>query len=106
MTVLHGHDDQVTSLAVNPNASYQLISSGLDGTIRFWSVDDGMLLKTVKLAQHDKVYGVKATKKGIHVVAGQDEKVNYGRLAAPDETESEVKLEIVLQSALQQSSFW
>ena len=106
MTVLHGHDDQVTSLAVNPNASYQLISSGLDGTIRFWSVDDGMLLKTVKLVQHDKIYGVKATKKGIHIVAGQDAKVNYGRIAAPEESESEAKLEIVLQNALQQSSFW
>ena len=37
----------------HPTQPMQLISSSLDGTLKFWSVDDAVLLKTIDLSKSD-----------------------------------------------------
>ena len=51
MSSLEGHFDVVTAVTPHPLNPLQLISSSLDGTVRFWSVDDAILLKTIDLSQ-------------------------------------------------------
>ena len=94
----------VTSLCSNPNGSYQLISASLDGTVRIWSVDDGMLLNTIKITDKNSfgvacavpLYGLKATKKGIHLLSGND----YGRCSFPEQAEAETSLEVVQKDVI------
>ncbi|XP_042192361.1 WD repeat-containing protein 75 [Callorhinchus milii] len=44
--VLHGHNDLVTGIHLNPKNNLQLYSSSLDGTIKLWDFTDGILMKT------------------------------------------------------------
>jgi len=88
---LEGHFDMVTSVLPHPLNPLQLISSSLDGTVRFWSVDDAILLKTIDLSQSthrtsdftgdlSSVNGIKATQKAIYVILNGD----FCRIPYPD----------------------
>eukprot|EP01083_Nonionella_stella_P017105 47799_1 len=44
--VLRGHTDKVLGLVLNPQNHLQLISAGLDNTVRVWSLDNCSLLHT------------------------------------------------------------
>ena len=77
--ILNGHTDTITSLCPHPHNTYQLISSSLDGTVKIWASDDGILLKNVVICKESPspVFGVKAVKKGIHFITGTGEDLNY-----------------------------
>ena len=69
MSSLEGHVDLVSSLVPHPHNPLQLISSSFDGTLKIWSVDDAILLKTIdlSLSAHKRefdgnVYKVKGVK--------------------------------------------
>ncbi|KAF6041378.1 WDR75 [Bugula neritina] len=44
--VLRGHQDLVTSFLFNPANQFQVLSSSLDGTIKRWNFEDGVLINT------------------------------------------------------------
>ena len=46
---LSGHAGEVTGLAVNPQNTAQLLTSGLDGSLRVWDYSDGICLKTYQV---------------------------------------------------------
>ena len=58
--VLNGHSGIVTSLSVHPHKPYQLISASMDGTIKIWAVDDGVLMKNISMGGVH-IYGLKGT---------------------------------------------
>ncbi|ERE82896.1 WD repeat-containing protein 75 [Cricetulus griseus] len=44
--VLHGHENVVSGILLNPNNHLQLFSCSFDGTIKLWDYLDGILIKT------------------------------------------------------------
>ena len=70
--------------------------------MKLWSIDDGMLLKTIRLVEHESVHGIKVTKKGLHILARpkSSENLDYGRLSVPEEADEDSHLEVLLPSAL------
>jgi len=95
---LEGHVDLVSSLVPHPHNPLQLISSSFDGTLKIWSVDDAILLKTIDLSlsahkrEFDgnvyKVKGVKATQKAIYVMLDGD----FCRIPFPADSDKDVRL--------------
>ncbi|XP_062862479.1 WD repeat-containing protein 75 [Trichomycterus rosablanca] len=49
--ILEGHTNQVTGLTLNPANHLQVYSCSLDGTVRLWDFNDGILIKTFIIGQ-------------------------------------------------------
>ena len=101
----------VTSICLHPHKPYQLLSSSIDGTVKIWAVDDGVLMKNIIISNRVYIYGLKgkaikqtlfkylnlATSKAIHLIYGNEkskESVDYGRIGFPNEDEKEATREI------------
>ncbi len=69
-----GHGGAVTDVRFSPEGR-QLVSSSLDGTIRWWEVATGQLIKTTK-AHGNEVYAVKVSRDGHWIVStGYDRQI-------------------------------
>ena len=77
--LLHGHADFVWDIAFSPDGRL-LVSSGRDGTLRLWSVQDGQAIHVLAGHTHD-VYGVAISADcQLLVSAGKDHTVRLWHL--------------------------
>jgi NET1-associated nuclear protein 1 (U3 small nucleolar RNA-associated protein 17) len=71
----HSHSQAITSIIINPDNLFQLVTSSLDGTIKVWDYMDGVLLQTIDLAQPIFCLCAHASFKGyVFVAAGRSMK--------------------------------
>lgn len=69
---LVGHESEVWSVSISPQSD-RIVSTGLDGTIRLWSLQDRWLLKTIENAHTAGGDGVQFSPQGDRFVSGGED---------------------------------